>query len=167
MRATLDREEDYLREHTLPRILHTTRYFDDRLVITQRGHVGLAPSNIQIGDHIAILAGGCMPFAVRKVGEENVGIQRYETHILLGACYIDGKKMLLFLLSIFTTGADRSTLGIMHGEAVHREAREIYEALKSFSSSPASNLIVDARLHHDQGAPARPTDEIAFLKLIV
>lgn len=165
MQALCNQDVEYLVEHTYPMIALSPRAFANRLVITQRGHIGLAPPNIQIDDHIAILAGGCMPFAVRKVGEEQIGMERYDTHILLGACYIDG-EMLLFLLSSPSTDADYSTIGIMHGEAVHREAKEIYEALKGFSSSSAGNLIIDSRLHRDQGAFTWPTNGIAFPKLI-
>lgn len=139
MRAIHDREEDYFRKHT-----------------------GLAPPNIQIDDHIAILAGGCMPFAIRKVGEENVETQQHDTHMLIGACYIDG-KLPLFLLSIPRTDADNSTLDIMHGGAVQRRVKEVYEAPKSLGSSSAGDLITDFRLHPHQIASDEPVDELAFL----
>ena len=59
-----------------------------RLVITRRGRIGLAPLAIEPGDYIAILAGGAVPFALRKVRKEGACRDAYR---LLGGCYIDGQ----------------------------------------------------------------------------
>jgi hypothetical protein len=57
-------------------------------VITRNGRLGLAPRNVDIGDRLAILAGGRVPFIIRKVGELD---NHDDSQILLGACYLDGE----------------------------------------------------------------------------
>jgi hypothetical protein len=59
-----------------------------RLVITRTGRIGLVPLAIEPGDYIAILAGGDVPFALRKVRKEGVYRDAYR---LLGGCYVDGQ----------------------------------------------------------------------------
>ncbi|KAI3318140.1 hypothetical protein HD806DRAFT_549483 [Xylariaceae sp. AK1471] len=55
-----------------------------RFVVTEKGYVGVAPNLAQIGDVIAILKGGSVPFILRK-SVESLGAFR-----LVGDCYIHG-----------------------------------------------------------------------------
>jgi hypothetical protein len=59
-----------------------------RLVTTRKGRIGLAPLTVERGDYIAILAGGQVPFALRKARKEGVYRDAYR---LLGGCYVDGQ----------------------------------------------------------------------------
>jgi hypothetical protein len=52
-----------------------------RFVVTQRGFVGVVPSLTRVGDKVAIMKGGCVPFVLRKSGE---GWK------LVGECFIHG-----------------------------------------------------------------------------
>jgi hypothetical protein len=61
-----------------------------KLIVTRKGNMGLAAHNVHVGDRIAILATGTVPFILRKVGEQE---NRYSTYILLGACYVDRKTI--------------------------------------------------------------------------
>lgn len=67
----------------------TIRRGEMRFIITREGCMGLAPPNIQVADRIAIFASGRLPFALRRVKIES---PQPDAHILLGGCYIDGKK---------------------------------------------------------------------------
>ena len=59
-------------------------------IVTRNGHLGMVASNVHPGDRIAILAGGDVPFVLRKVrGCEDYG----GAYILLGGCYVDGKVL--------------------------------------------------------------------------
>jgi hypothetical protein len=62
-----------------------------KFIITRKGHIGLAAHNVHIGDRIAILATGSVPFVLRKVSKEN----DHDVHILLGACYVNGEILAL------------------------------------------------------------------------
>jgi hypothetical protein len=60
-----------------------------RFIVTRKGHIGVAPREVSVGDSIGILASGDVPFVLRKVKAEDVpGDGAY---ILIGGCYIDGK----------------------------------------------------------------------------
>jgi hypothetical protein len=63
-------------------------------IVTRNGHLGMVSSNVNVGDRIAVLAGGCVPFILRKVGESDNG----ESHIMIGGCYVDGES---FTSSVF------------------------------------------------------------------
>lgn len=58
-----------------------------RLFTTRNGRLGLAHREAGIGDRIAILASGEMPFVLRPVHVEQM--QR-EAFIIIGACYLNG-----------------------------------------------------------------------------
>lgn len=88
------------------------------LFITEKGFIGLAPSNITIGDSIAIFATGKLPFVLRRVGTEQV---QGDAYILLGGCFVDGtyrRQLHTGFVLIWT--------GIMHGQAVKQEARRVF-----------------------------------------
>jgi hypothetical protein len=55
-----------------------------RFVVTERGYVGVAPGLTKVGDTIAILKGGRVPFVIRNSGDRT-GSSR-----LVGECYIHG-----------------------------------------------------------------------------
>jgi hypothetical protein len=45
----------------------TFRKLGMKLIITRKGHLGLAAHNVKVWDRIAILATGSTPFVLRKV----------------------------------------------------------------------------------------------------
>ena len=61
-------------------IIHEATMFR-RLIWTQRGHVGLAPEDVRIGNIICILAGCRVPVVLRR------DLKGYK---LVGECYILG-----------------------------------------------------------------------------
>lgn len=65
------------------------QYRNRRFVITKGGYMGLVPDSACIGDHIAVLAGGSMPFVLRRVETRQV---RGDAYILIGGCYVDGES---------------------------------------------------------------------------
>lgn len=83
-----------------------------KLIITRKGHLGLAARRVNVGDRIAILATGSVPFALRKVSEQT----GHDAYILLGGCYVDGKMSTLQYVE--TRDTNEESPGIMNGEAV-------------------------------------------------
>jgi hypothetical protein len=69
-------------------LLKSSTFRSARLVVTRTGQIGLAPLAVEPGDYIAILAGGDVPFTLRKVRMEGIYRDAYK---LLGCCYIDGQ----------------------------------------------------------------------------
>jgi hypothetical protein len=67
-----------------------TQFEHQRFVITKKGYIGLAPDSTQIGDRVAILASGSMPFILRKV---DTTLVRRDAYIMIGGCYVDGKSV--------------------------------------------------------------------------
>jgi hypothetical protein len=57
-----------------------------KLIITRKGHLGLAPCNVSVGDQVTILATGYAPFYIRKVGKQD----NRDSYVLLGSGYVDG-----------------------------------------------------------------------------
>ncbi|KAJ4290882.1 hypothetical protein N0V90_010078 [Kalmusia sp. IMI 367209] len=55
-----------------------------KFVVTKRGYVGVVPGLGEVGDVVAIMKGGCVPFLVRE-SEERQGRVR-----LIGECYVHG-----------------------------------------------------------------------------
>jgi hypothetical protein len=55
-----------------------------KFVVTKRGYVGIVPDLAQVGDIVAIMKGGCVPFLLKR-GETRPGAVR-----LVGECYIHG-----------------------------------------------------------------------------
>lgn len=91
-------------------------------IVTRNGHLGLVPGNVNVGDRIAILATGPIPFVLQKVGEQN---NHRDAYILRGSCYVDGKA--LIASSPETGFTNVELIGIMYGEAVRERARDVYE----------------------------------------
>ncbi|UPX11197.1 uncharacterized protein EKO05_0001817 [Ascochyta rabiei] len=52
-----------------------------KFVITKRGFAGVVPPLSQVGDNVAIMKGGCVPFVLRESGEK---------WRLVGECYVHG-----------------------------------------------------------------------------
>jgi hypothetical protein len=52
-----------------------------KFVVTKRGFAGVVPSLSQVGDVVAIMKGGCVPFVLRESGEK---------WRLVGECYVHG-----------------------------------------------------------------------------
>jgi hypothetical protein len=69
-------------------------------IVTRSGRLGLASRDIHVGDRIAILATGTVPFILRKVGQQKY---RPSAYILLGACYLDGKTSASSRPSVYPT----------------------------------------------------------------
>jgi hypothetical protein len=67
-----------------------TQFKHQRFVITRDGYIGLAPDSTSVGDRVAILASGSMPFILRKV---DTALVRRDAYILIGGCYVDGKSV--------------------------------------------------------------------------
>jgi len=120
-----------------------------RLVITRKGRIGLAPLAVEPGDHIAVLAGGDVPFALRRGRHESTRLNAYR---LLGGCYIDGPVPRPHLLHILLTCA-----GIMYGGAVFPRAFKKYKALDSGIGSLKRRRLVD------EHAEVKLSVKLAFL----
>lgn len=57
-----------------------------KFVVTKRGYVGVVPTRSQVGDVVAVMKGGCVPFVVRK--SDRAGVNgRWR---LVGECYVHG-----------------------------------------------------------------------------
>jgi hypothetical protein len=65
-----------------------------RFVVTKQGYISLVPDSSQVGDRIAILASGSMPFVLRKVETPRV---RGDAYIMVGGCYVDGESVRSFV----------------------------------------------------------------------
>ncbi|KAM0695997.1 hypothetical protein Q7P36_004480 [Cladosporium allicinum] len=109
-----------------------------RLVITRRGRIGLAPLGVEPGDYIAILAGGGVPFALRKVRSESM---RRDAYRLLGGCYVDG---------------------IMYGSAVFGGAFRTYTTVKRGRSSPFTNRMLRTHGLLDKNGVVKCSVGLAF-----
>lgn len=59
----------------------------DRLVITKRGRIGIAPRNVTIGDQIAIMSTAIVPVMLRRV---EVAEAPGNAFILIGGSFIYG-----------------------------------------------------------------------------
>jgi hypothetical protein len=60
-----------------------------RFFVTRSLRMGLAPIDAVIGDRIAILASGNLPFVLRPVSRDYVGEEAYR---IIGGCYVDGMR---------------------------------------------------------------------------
>jgi len=58
-----------------------------KFFITENLRIGLAPVGAVIGDHIAVLASGNVPFVLRPVTIDYAGEEAYR---IIGGCYVDG-----------------------------------------------------------------------------
>lgn len=71
-----------------------------RLVVSQKGYIGIAPAGTRIGDHICVLHGGEMPFILRQCSvndSSGPAGEMAEDYVLVGEAYVHG---------------------LMHGEAI-------------------------------------------------
>ena len=59
-----------------------------RFFETERGEPGLGPPGTQHGDVVAVLAGGALPFVLRKSHQGVRGID--QLYKLVGECYVEG-----------------------------------------------------------------------------
>ncbi|EMT71127.1 heterokaryon incompatibility protein-domain-containing protein [Fusarium oxysporum II5] len=64
------------------RQLRLIEQFNRRFFRTEKGYMGLGPPDIQPGDTICLLLGGCVAYALRRSAQE--------TWIYVGECYIHG-----------------------------------------------------------------------------
>ncbi|KAH7195604.1 heterokaryon incompatibility protein-domain-containing protein [Fusarium oxysporum] len=64
------------------RQLRLIEQFNRRFFRTEKGYMGLGPPDIQPGDAICLLLGGCVAYALRRSAQE--------TWIYVGECYIHG-----------------------------------------------------------------------------
>ncbi|KAG7405282.1 Heterokaryon incompatibility protein 6, OR allele [Fusarium oxysporum f. sp. rapae] len=64
------------------RQLRLIEQFNRRFFRTENGYMGLGPPDIQPGDAICLLLGGCVAYALRR--------SAHETWIYIGECYIHG-----------------------------------------------------------------------------
>ncbi|KAH7236818.1 heterokaryon incompatibility protein-domain-containing protein [Fusarium redolens] len=64
------------------RQLRLIEQFNRRFFRTEKGYMGLGPPDIQPGDAICVLLGGCVAYALRRSADE--------TWIYVGECYIHG-----------------------------------------------------------------------------
>ena len=79
----------------IPRLMEETKRFEQsmakvmlerRLFITKKGYIGAAPLSSQVGDVVYVLAGGHVPFVLRK----KPGGQKGAPLRLVGECYVHG-----------------------------------------------------------------------------
>lgn len=91
----------------------------DRLVITKRGRIGIAPRNVAIGDQIAVMSTAIVPIMLRSV---EVAEAPGDAFILIGGSFIDGgsRQLLIF------PHARLTLTGMMEGEAIQEEAERRY-----------------------------------------
>ena len=54
-----------------------------RLGVTAKRYLGLFPQGAQVGDHVCVFTGACVPFVIRRHETEN----KYQ---LIGECYVHG-----------------------------------------------------------------------------
>jgi hypothetical protein len=78
------------------RNFHLAKFF-----VTKNLHIGLTPLDASVGDRIAILASGNVPFVLRPVSEDYAGEEAYR---IMGGCYVDGTviqraKMTYYMLT--------------------------------------------------------------------
>jgi hypothetical protein len=57
-----------------------------RLIVTEKGYIGLGPLDVQMGDEVFVLQGGQVPFVLRRY--EEFGVLRHGLYV--GDCYIHG-----------------------------------------------------------------------------
>jgi hypothetical protein len=81
----------------LARFRDTTEIMERRLVVTDRGYVGMAPIHVESGDVTCVILGFSVPVVLRrrglrdKVGEVKQLIQsETETYEFIGECYLHG-----------------------------------------------------------------------------
>ena len=79
----------------IPRLMEETKRFEQsmakvmlerRLFVTKKGYIGAAPLSSQVGDVVYVLAGGHVPFVLRK----KPGGQKSAPLRLVGECYVHG-----------------------------------------------------------------------------
>lgn len=58
-----------------------------RFATTKDGFMGLMPRGAMLGDEVCVILGAHVPFLVRRVPHNEIGINRYH---LLGECYLQG-----------------------------------------------------------------------------
>jgi hypothetical protein len=61
-----------------------------RFIITNKGYIGIAPEEVEVGDQIRICVGAAIPFAFRKVQGEYYKPSS-EQFQLVGECYVEEK----------------------------------------------------------------------------
>jgi hypothetical protein len=61
-----------------------------RFIVTDKGYIGIAPEEVEVGDQVHICAGAAIPFAFRKVQGESYqhGSEQFQ---LVGECYVEEK----------------------------------------------------------------------------
>jgi hypothetical protein len=85
--AAKDESDAY---HTPPWSAINNQVSNRRFIVTKQGYIGLVPDSAQVGDCVAILASGSMPFIPRKVETRLV---RRVAYIMVGGYYIDGESV--------------------------------------------------------------------------
>jgi hypothetical protein len=73
------------RETLLTRLWDTATTLERRLLVTEQGHVGMAPLRARKGDVVCLLFGYSVPIVLRKVGDDDDGFFKF-----IGECYLDG-----------------------------------------------------------------------------
>ena len=58
-----------------------------RFATTKDGFMGLMPRGVMLGDEVCVILGAHVPFLVRRVPHNEIGINRYH---FLGECYLQG-----------------------------------------------------------------------------
>jgi hypothetical protein len=67
----------------LNRLWDTVTILERRLLVTEQGHVGMAPFRARKGDLVCVLFGCSVPVVLRRIGDDRI----FE---FIGECYLDG-----------------------------------------------------------------------------
>ena len=142
------------------RIAHVDDEYRINFIVTRKGHIGLAPPDISIGDRIAILGGAFLPFALRQVDESYGDDHGY---ILIGGCYIDGESV--YVGTSWSVTTDLRCAGIMYGEAVKERARSVFETKRRQGPVGLTRWIARHRklISLDRKLHLKFSDKLAFL----
>jgi hypothetical protein len=82
-------DEEDLKGSAIAHITVTGALSERRVFITKDGYLGLGPEGLRIGDHVFILSGSNVPFALRALDKKKTG--EFQTQYqLVGDCYVHG-----------------------------------------------------------------------------
>lgn len=104
-------EEKNKFEHRLAEVM-----LERRLFITKKSHIGAAPLSSRVGDAVCILAGGNVPYILRKHGRPGSLDAENTLYKLVGECYVHG---------------------VMHGEALESGGAQKSSPGSGSSEDPA------------------------------
>lgn len=103
-----------------------------RLIVTKGRRFGSAHKTVAVGDRVAILASGNVPFILRPIPVEHIGEEAYR---IIGGCYIDGQCCAAGGFTATLMIGWLTQAGMMNGEAVYQEADRLCKSEEGELSS--------------------------------